>query len=204
MTQLGGGPVRPARKARRALLCPVVFLMIMTALSAADLKKKFDPVIREVAARNRIDPELIHAVIKAESNYDPFAVSAKGALGLMQLMPDTARHYGVLNVFDAAQNVEGGVKYIKDLIKLYNGKTRLVLAAYNAGQEAVRRYDGIPPYKETRDYIARIQSTYKSGFIRVGTRIYKYYDDNGRLVLTNDENLAKSKNKSVAKSPSER
>lgn len=204
MTLFGGGPVRPARKVRGAFLCPVVFLMIMTALSAADLKKKFDPVVREAAARNRIDPELIHAVIKAESNYDPFAVSAKGALGLMQLMPDTARHYGVLNVFDAAQNVEGGVKYIKDLIKLYNGKTRLVLAAYNAGQEAVHRYGGIPPYKETRDYIARIQSTYKSGFIRVGTRIYKYYDDNGRLVLTNDENLAKSKNKAVAKSPSER
>lgn len=204
MTQFGGGPVRPARKVGGGFLCLIMLLAVTVGLSAVDLKKKFDPVVKEVAARHRLDPELIHAVIKAESNYDPFAVSVKGALGLMQLMPDTARHYGVLNVFDAAQNIEGGVKYIKDLIKLYNGKTHLVLAAYNAGQEAVRQYGGIPPYRETRDYIARIRSTYKSGFIRVGTKIYKYYDDNGRLVLTNDENLAKAKNQAVTKSPSER
>ncbi len=192
-------------RAGRAALCLLAMMswasVAPPTASAADLKKVYDPVVRTVASRHRIEPDLIHAVIKAESNYDAFAVSAKGALGLMQLMPDTARYYGVRNVFDAEQNIEGGVRYLKDLIKLYKGRTKLVLAAYNAGQEAVRRYGGIPPYKETRDYITAVQKTYSDSVIRLGTKVYKYYDENGRLVLTNDENLAKSRGGRAASQP---
>lgn len=172
----------------------VVAAAAVLAVSPADLKNLYDPIVRKAGDRHGVDPELIHAIIKAESNYERFAVSVRGALGLMQLMPATARHYGVLNVFDPAQNIEGGVRYLKDLIKLYNGQTKLVLAAYNAGQEAVRIYGGIPPYKETRDYIARIQASYSRQVIKgPGGRIYRFYDDNGRLVLTNDVNLVKKK-----------
>lgn len=164
------------------------------AVSPADLKNLYDPIVKKAGAKHGVDSELIHAIIKAESNYERFAVSVRGALGLMQLMPATARYYGVLNVFDPAQNIDGGVRYLKDLIKLYNGQTRLVLAAYNAGQEAVRMYGGIPPFKETREYIARIQASYGRQVIRgPGGRIYRFYDDNGRLVLTNDVNLVKKK-----------
>jgi soluble lytic murein transglycosylase-like protein len=186
----------PSAGRRPAYIMMAVVLAAASALavSPADLKNLYDPIVKKAGARHGVDPELIHAIIKAESNYERFAVSARGALGLMQLMPATASHYGVLNVFDPAQNIEGGTRYLKDLIGLYNGQTRLVLAAYNAGQEAVRRYGGIPPYKETRDYIARIQASYSRQVIRgPGSQIYRFYDDNGRLVLTNDINLVKKK-----------
>ena len=110
-------------------------------------------MIRKVAKKHGIEPELIHAIIRAESNYESTAVSPKGAIGLMQLMPTTAKAYGVNDFCDPEENIEGGTKYLKDLIKLYQGKTSLVLAAYNAGQEAVKKYKGIPPYPETRNYI---------------------------------------------------
>ena len=151
--------------------------------------KTYDPVVRKVAKRHGLEPALIHAIIRAESNYESTAVSPKGARGLMQLMPATAKAYGVSDYYDPEENIEGGTKYLKDLIKLYAGKTGLVLAAYNAGQEAVKRYKGIPPYPETRDYIKRIQSGYKNANIRTRTVIYKYYDGDGKLVLTNDPRL---------------
>jgi len=154
--------------------------------SQADLRKLYDPIIQEIAARHRVDAELLHAVIRAESNYDRFAISNRGAMGLMQLMPATVARYGVMNVFDAADNIEGGTRYLKDLIALYEGRTELVLAAYNAGQEAVRRYRGIPPYPETRTYISRIQATYDKPVTAFRRPVYKYYDENGRLVITTE------------------
>jgi|GEM_PF-313268 len=202
----GKGPAWPGATRLLILLLAMAAFSSLSFLTAAaekrtagrDLKELYDRVVKKAGTKYSVDPELIHAVIRAESNYDQFAVSVKGALGLMQLMPATARHYGVLNVFDAAENIEGGVRYLKDLIKLYNGRTSLVLAAYNAGQEAVRRYGGIPPYGETRDYIAGIQSTYNKLYITGGAKIYKYYDKNGRLVLTNDENLTRRKDKAMS------
>jgi soluble lytic murein transglycosylase-like protein len=161
----------------------------LLAFSGDAAKRTYDPVIRKVAKKHGVEPELIHAIIRAESNYESTAVSSKGAIGLMQLMPDTARAYGVSDFVDPEENIEGGTKYLKDLIKLYGGKTALVLAAYNAGQEAVKKYKGIPPYPETRDYIKRIQSGYKNANIRTRTVIYKYYDADGNLVLTNDPRL---------------
>ena len=165
-------------------------LCLSVAAAPQDLgRRTYDPVVRKVAKRHGIEADLIHAIIRAESNYESTAVSPKGARGLMQLMPATARAYGVRDDFDPEQNIEGGTKYLKDLIKLYGGKTSLVLAAYNAGQEAVKKYKGIPPYPETRDYIKRIQAGYKSPSIRTRTIIYKYYDADGKLVLTNDPRL---------------
>ena len=106
-------------------------------------------------------------------------------MGLMQLMPETAEQYGVRNVFDAAQNIEGGVKYLKDLVALFKGDTRLVLAAYNAGQEAVKRYGTrIPPYQETRDYISRVMASYAKP--RLGRSVIKLRDASGKVILTND------------------
>ena len=151
--------------------------------------KPYDPIILKIAQKHSVPAALIHAIIRAESNYDAFAISAKGAMGLMQLMPDTARAYGVGNFYDPAENIEGGTKYLKDLIRLFHGETKYVLAAYNAGQEAVKRYHGIPPYEETRNYIKRIQASYKNSVIQTRTRIYRFYDESGRLVLTNDPNL---------------
>jgi hypothetical protein len=102
-------------------------------------------------------------VIRQESAFDPFAVSVKGAQGLMQLMPGTAVRFGVQDVFDPAENVLGGVKYLRHLLDRYDGDTRLALAAYNAGEGAVDRYEGVPPYPETRDYVQRIAGGSRSG-----------------------------------------
>jgi soluble lytic murein transglycosylase-like protein len=116
-----------------------------------------DDTVSEAAARHGLPPQLIDSVIKVESGYDPFAISPKGALGLMQLIPSTARRFGVANVFDPAQNIEGGAKYLKYLLDLYNGNYPLALAAYNAGEGAVAKYGGVPPYKETRDYLISVE-----------------------------------------------
>jgi soluble lytic murein transglycosylase-like protein len=176
-----------------------LFLALASCLfsaSAADLRKLYDPVVRKVAMAHSIDPELVHVIIRAESNYDVFAISDRGALGLMQLMPATAMQYGVKNVFDPAQNIEGGVRYIKDLVKLFKDQTeqtRLVLAAYNAGQEAVRKYKGIPPYPETKAYIAGIMRTYKKTSIRTKNQLYRGYDASGKFILTTDPSLIRAK-----------
>jgi soluble lytic murein transglycosylase-like protein len=119
-------------------------------------KVDLDVLIRRLSERYGLPPELVRAVIRQESAYDPFAVSVKGAQGLMQLMPGTARRFGVQDVFDPAENVLGGVKYLRFLLDRYEGDTRLALAAYNAGEGAVDRYSGVPPYAETRDYVERI------------------------------------------------
>jgi len=171
----------------------VIFLCVNPLLATgpgtnSQLKAEYDNVVRSIANKYRVEHTLIHSIIRAESNYDRFAVSSKGALGLMQLMPATAIQYGVKNVFDPRENIEGGVKYLRDLIKLYNGNTKLVLAAYNAGQEAVKKYNGIPPYRETRNYISKIMKRfgYDKDYIKGKTVIYKFYDKDGKLWMTDD------------------
>jgi soluble lytic murein transglycosylase len=118
--------------------------------------RAFDDIIAETAWRYQIEPALIKAVIRAESDFVPYARSPKGALGLMQLMPATARRHNVWSVFDPRENVEGGVRHLRLLLDRYAGNVRLALAAYNAGEEAVERHGGIPPYAETIAYLERV------------------------------------------------
>jgi soluble lytic murein transglycosylase-like protein len=115
-----------------------------------------DAAVEQIAAQYSLSPQLIHSVIKVESNYNPFAISPKGALGLMQLIPSTARRFGVSDVFNPMQNIQGGAKYLKYLLDLYKQDSRLALAAYNAGEEAVARYGGVPPFAETRNYVIQV------------------------------------------------
>jgi soluble lytic murein transglycosylase-like protein len=112
-----------------------------------------DEAVLRIAAEHSLSPQLIHSVIKVESNYNPHAISSKGALGLMQLIPATARRFGVTDVFNPVQNIQGGAKYLRYLLDLYHNNFPLALAAYNAGEAAVARYGGVPPFAETRNYL---------------------------------------------------
>lgn len=119
-------------------------------------RQALEPIISEVAQRHRVDPALVKAVIRTESNFISYARSPKGALGLMQLMPATARQHNVWQVFDPRENIEGGVRHLRLLLDQYNGNVRLALAAYNAGDGAVSRHGGVPPYPETIEYLQRV------------------------------------------------
>lgn len=120
--------------------------------------EEFKKLIKETAEKYQLNPDLVTAMIKVESNFNPKAVSSEGARGLMQLMPHTARELGVKNAFDVRQNIEGGCRYLKDLLDQFEGKLELALAAYNAGPGAVMKYGRIPPYKETQRYVKRVLS----------------------------------------------
>jgi soluble lytic murein transglycosylase-like protein len=122
-----------------------------------------DAAIEQAASRHNVDPNLVRAVIKVESNFNPNAVSRKGAMGLMQLMPQTARQLRVANPFDPQQNVDAGVRHLKQLMENYGGDVKLTLAAYNAGQGAVARSAGVPHFAETRNYVNRITQLYYGG-----------------------------------------
>jgi len=126
------------------------------SVSTKARRKALEPIISEVASRHRVDPALVKAVIRTESNFIPYARSPKGALGLMQLMPATARKHNVWRVFDPRENIEGGVRHLRLLLDQYNGNVRLALAAYNAGGGAVSRHGGVPPYPETIEYLQRV------------------------------------------------
>jgi hypothetical protein len=121
----------------------------------------YDRLIRRTATAHQVDAALVKAVMHIESAFNPHAVSHAGAQGLMQLMPDTAQRYGARDIFDPKQNVRAGVLYLKDLQKLFKNNTRLVLAAYNAGENAVLRYRGVPPYSETRDYVRKVMKAHR-------------------------------------------
>lgn len=149
-------------------------------------KTKYESIIQSLASAHGVPADLIHSVIKIESNYNERAISPKGAMGLMQLMPETARYYGVNDPFNPVENIKGGVLYLKDLIRLYQGQTAHVLAAYNAGQEALKKFNGIPPYKETIEYIQKVMALYPKPYIPSGLPIYRFQDETGKTILTND------------------
>ncbi len=123
-------------------------------------KSKIKELISRVSQKHGIDEKLVNALVNQESGFNPNAKSKVGAMGLMQLMPATAKGLGVTNPMDPEQNVEGGVKYLKSMLDKYNGNIILALAAYNAGPGAVDKYDGVPPYKETQNYVKSILSSY--------------------------------------------
>jgi soluble lytic murein transglycosylase-like protein len=133
------------------------------ALNRAFTQQDIDAAIDEAAARHHVDPSLVRSVVKVESNFNPNAVSPKGAMGLMQLMPSTARSLNVANPIDPAQNVDAGVRHLRKLLDSYGGNVSLSLAAYNAGSGAVARSAGVPHFRETQDYVRRITSLYQGG-----------------------------------------
>jgi hypothetical protein len=125
-----------------------------TSLAAGPADSRYSHLIDPLSQRHGVDPALVRAVVEVESNYEPTARSRKGAMGLMQLMPATARHYAVANPYDPQANLDAGIRHLRSLLDRFD--VRLALAAYNAGEAAVRRYGGVPPFRETRDYVARV------------------------------------------------
>jgi hypothetical protein len=158
---------------------------------------KLDSIIDRVSSHYQVDPKLVHAMIRVESDYDPSAVSSKGAMGLMQLIPSTAQRFGVQNPFDPKQNIQGGVSYLKYLLHLFGGNLPLSLAAYNAGEERVIRSGGIPNIPETEHYVRAITHLYHSkntgsaATATAGRRqiapIVRYVDSQGVIHFTNAE-----------------
>lgn len=157
--------------------------------------KQIDDAIDVAAQRHNVDPNLVRAVVKVESDFNPHAVSRKGAMGLMQLMPVTARQLNVTNPFDPQQNVDAGVRHLKRLLQDFGGNVPLSLAAYNAGENAVRRQSGIPSYAETRSYVRRITQLYDRGDLQAlrtagGPRyspVKVFRDSQGVLTVTNTD-----------------
>jgi soluble lytic murein transglycosylase-like protein len=158
-----------------------------TAMNVADLKQ----LVRSVSREHGVDPKLVDALVRVESGYDPNAVSRRGAMGLMQLMPETAERLDVDDPFDPELNVRGGVREFSRLVDRYSGNLQLALAAYNAGESAVSKYRGIPPYHETRDYVSRILSLYTgrpyrlTGSYRSAVPVQMVRGGNGTTLITN-------------------
>lgn len=176
---------RPVRATPRGTAPTVRPAVLRTASARLDLA----PLIDRHSDARGLDPRLVAAVVKVESAFNHFAVSRKGAMGLMQLMPATAAGLAVDDPYDPDQNLRGGTAYLRQLLDRYDGRVNLALAAYNAGPEAVDRYGGIPPYRETRDYVRRVLSLYEGGdfgipeLLRAASpRLLRAGD---RLVLTN-------------------
>lgn len=152
-----------------------------------------EKMVREAADRHRVDPALVRAVIRTESNWNTRAFSHKGAGGLMQLIPTTAQRYGAYDVFDPKQNIDAGVKYLRTLLERYHGNLDLALAAYNAGEGAVDRAHGVPSYRETRDYVQKVQDAYfapgsgrlPDAFVNTHA-IHRDVTPEGRIIFTND------------------
>src|SRR5579862_3778087 len=140
-------PPRPAPKATPQIQIPD---------SSASASSSWQQVVHRIAQKHAVDSDLVDSVIRVESNYNPFAISVKGARGLMQLEPETAKRFGGGDGFSAAQNVDAGVRYLKYLLDTYHGDHHLALAAYNAGEGAVGRWGGVPPYAETQRYVYEV------------------------------------------------
>jgi hypothetical protein len=145
-------------------------------------------IINSACERYGVDPSLVHAVVKVESDFNPFAISRKGATGLMQLMPQTASIMKVSNTFSPHENVEGGVKYLRYLLDRYEGNLSLALAAYNSGETAVKKWGTIPPYKETQDYVKKIMQIYNGTGKTFSPRytIYVGTGADGTILLTDN------------------
>ena len=149
--------------------------------------RQIHKMIHQTGQQYRVDPHLIRAVIKVESDFDPWAVSSAGAQGLMQLMPETASALSVINPFDPAENINGGVRHLRYLLDLFQGNTKLALAAYHAGEKMIQRYGGIPPIPQTRDYVRKVMMNYQkySGSRQGKDKIYQVVTKDGQLIYTN-------------------
>ena len=159
-------------------------------VKAVPAPSRLRPMIRSASDRYGVDPRLVEAIIAVESAFDPGAVSPKGAMGLMQLMPETADRYAVQNPFDPLQNISGGIRYLRDLLSRFHGNLRLALAAYNAGETAVNMYQGVPPYRETRTYVKRVLRRYGWPTALITrraspVRVYRFPGSRGQIIYTN-------------------
>ena len=155
---------RSGRLVRTAAMASASGRVVAGTQAWSELATALDDFVRQTAERYQVDPLLVRSVIQAESNYNPAAVSAKGAQGLMQLMPQTARRFDVKNSFSPWENIDGGVRYLKYLLDLYGKRESpetLALAAYNAGEGAVLKHGGVPPYQETTDYVRKVAKNWK-------------------------------------------
>ncbi|MCZ2103828.1 MAG: transglycosylase SLT domain-containing protein [Comamonadaceae bacterium] len=153
--------VSPAKPAPEAVVPAEVVERYVAGLSPAQRRQA--RLVQRLAPRFAVDPRLALAIVKAESNFDPLALSARNAQGLMQLIPETAERYGVRDVWNAEQNTRGGLAHLRWLLQRFEGDVALVSAAYNAGAGAVERYGGVPPFAETREYVKRVLGFYRSG-----------------------------------------
>ena len=140
-----------------------LLLWRVPALAAEEYRRSVRDTMLAIASREGVDPALVEAIITVESDFNPRAVSPKGAMGLMQLMPQTASRYGVSNPFDPQENLTGGIRYLRDLLRTFGGDLPRALAAYNAGETAVLTYGGLPPYRETREYVQKVLARYHPG-----------------------------------------
>ena len=152
-----------------------------------------EKIVKEASERHNVDPALVRAVIETESNWNPSAYSRKGAGGLMQLIPTTAQRYGASDIFNPQQNVDAGVRHLKSLLERYNGNLELALAAYNAGEGAVDRAHGVPAFRETQNYVQKVQNAYfRPGSGRLenafsnSRSIHREVDPSGRIIFKND------------------
>ena len=145
-------------------------------------------IINRTCEKFGVDPSLVQAIVKVESDYDAFALSGKGAMGLMQLMPQTALDMNVKNTFSPHENIEGGVRYLRTLLDRYEGNLSLALAAYNSGETAVKRWGTIPPFKETKEYVSKVLALYQGTGHTPAVRytIYIGHATDGTLVLTDN------------------
>lgn len=156
--------------------------------SSFSSQEHIDSLIEQSAGYHQVDPDLVRAVVQVESNYNPFAVSPRGAMGLMQLIPGTARRFGVSNAFDPAENLDGGIRYLKHLMEIFDGNLELSLAGYNAGENAVARNRRVPPIRETRDYLRKINALYplrRPSRASIAPVIVKTVDRKGVVHFTN-------------------
>jgi len=153
---------REAGSAPAPVAAPAVGAAANVYMPAEESIRRFSPIVDTASRLHGVDAALIHAVISAESGYNPSALSKAGAMGLMQLMPQTAKRYGVTNIMDPVQNITGGVRYLRDLLSMFNGNLELAIAAYNAGENAVIKYGNkIPPYAETVQYVPKVLGFYR-------------------------------------------
>lgn len=159
----------------------VSFFLVSFPLRAAE--RKYDDIINNCAAEYGLDPALLKAIIKTESNFDRYCVSAKGAVGLMQLMPATADILKVKNPTSPEENIRAGSRYLRDMLSIFGGDLAHALAAYNAGPSRVRQYGGIPPYKETQNYVRKVISN--RARYSVSGKIYHYTAPDGSVVFFN-------------------